>query len=265
MARRIAQKPYHHGSLREALLRAVEELIAEKGIEGLSLRECARRAGASWSAPAHHFGDKTGMLTAFAAAGFRRLKEHMEERRDASSDLDTASVVSPPIGGVCFSLPSSSRRGAARGELRSAIGQANACPTSDEALTQQLSASYFEGRAVAVGEGYLEFALRNPGHFRIMFRAELLNKDDEEYRAASQAAFQVLEDAIREGDAATGDVDETTLHERCLLAWSVVHGFATLCLEGAIELPGRSAKLRLQAGLDLGGKIARLLGPSLFR
>lgn len=208
MAKRTAQKPYHHGSLRPALLRAVEELIAEKGIEALSLRECARRAGASWSAPAHHFGDKTGMLTAFAAAGFTRLKEHMEDRREASPDL--------------------------------------------------------AGRAVAVGEGYLEFALRNPGHFRIMFRAELLNKDDEEYRMASRAAFQVLEDAIREGDAATGSADETSLHERCLLAWSVVHGFATLCLEGAIEPPGRSAKVRLQAGVELGGKIVRLLGPSIF-
>jgi AcrR family transcriptional regulator len=246
MAGRIAQKPYHHGSLRQALLRAVEELIAERGIEGLSLRECARRAGASWSAPAHHFGDKTGMLTAFAAAGFTRLKEHMEERRHASPDLYSTS-----IGGACSSLPSSTCRGAA-------------CQTRDEASTRQFLASSLAGRAVAVGEGYLEFALRNPGHFRIMFRAELLNKDDEEYRAASQAAFQVLQDAIREGGSATGGVDETNFQERCLLAWSVVHGFATLCLEGAIEPAGRSAKIRLQAGVELGGKIVRLLGPSLF-
>jgi hypothetical protein len=49
--------------------------------------------------------------------------------------------VPPPIGGVCFSLPSPSCRGAARGELRSGGGQAKACPASDEALTQQHSAS----------------------------------------------------------------------------------------------------------------------------
>jgi len=35
MAKSVAKKPYHHGSLRPALLRAVAELIAEKGIEGL--------------------------------------------------------------------------------------------------------------------------------------------------------------------------------------------------------------------------------------
>jgi AcrR family transcriptional regulator len=208
MAKPVAEKPYHHGSLRPALLRAVAELIVEKGIEGLSLRECARRAGASWSAPAHHFGDKTGMLTAFAVAGFTQLKAHMEERRDASLDEPA--------------------------------------------------------RALAVGEGYLEFALRNPGHFRVMFRAELLNKDDPEYRVASRAAFQVLEDAIGKCEASTGSVDEATLHERCLLAWSAVHGFATLCLEGAIDLPGRGAKARLRAGLELGVGLLRLLGPSLF-
>jgi AcrR family transcriptional regulator len=208
MAKSVTEKPYHHGSLRPALLRAVADLIAEKGIEELSLRECARRAGASWSAPAHHFGDKTGMLTAFAAAGFTQLKAHMEARRDAS--LDDAA------------------------------------------------------RALAVGEGYLEFALRNAGHFRVMFRAELLNKDDPEYRMASRAAFQVLEDAIREGEASTGRVDGTTLHERCLLAWSAVHGFATLCLEGAIDIPGRGTKARLRAGMELGGSLLRLLGPSLF-
>jgi AcrR family transcriptional regulator len=207
MAKSIAEKPYHHGSLRPALLRAVAELIVEKGIEGLSLRECARRAGASWSAPAHHFGDKTGMLTAFAVAGFAQLKAHMEARRDAS--LEAA-------------------------------------------------------RVLAVGEGYLEFALRNPGHYRVMFRAELLNKDDPEYRAASRAAFQVLEDAIRECEASTGSVDETTLHERCLLAWCAVHGFATLCLEGATDMPGRGPKARLRAALELGGGLLRLLGPSLF-
>jgi hypothetical protein len=44
----------------------------------------------------------------------------------------------------------------------------------------------------------------------------------------------------------------------------VVHGFATLCLEGAIEMPGRSAKMRSRAGVELGAKILRLLGPSLF-
>lgn len=61
---------YHHGDLRTALLDAVGKIIDEKGIGAVSLREAARRAGVSHSAPAHHFGDKLGLLTAFAARGF---------------------------------------------------------------------------------------------------------------------------------------------------------------------------------------------------
>jgi len=66
---------YHHGDLANALLEAVEDIIAEKGVAGVTLREAARRAGVSHSAPAHHFGDKQGMLAAFAHQGFLMLGE----------------------------------------------------------------------------------------------------------------------------------------------------------------------------------------------
>lgn len=67
--------PYHHGDLPEALLSAVAEIIDEGGsAANLSLREAARRAGVSHSAPAHHFGDKDGLLAAFCAQGFEILE-----------------------------------------------------------------------------------------------------------------------------------------------------------------------------------------------
>ena len=61
MARRPKEAPapretYHHGDLRAALIDAAEALLAERGIEGFSLREVARRSGVSPAAPAHHFG-----------------------------------------------------------------------------------------------------------------------------------------------------------------------------------------------------------------
>ena len=68
-----APNRYHHGDLRRALLAAVDEIVQELGVEGLSLRECARRAGVSHGAPAHHFGDKRGMLTEYATDGFEKL------------------------------------------------------------------------------------------------------------------------------------------------------------------------------------------------
>ena len=69
---------YHHGSLPEALLLAVDEIVTAEGLENVSLREAARRAGVSHSAPAHHFGDKDGLLAAYAEQGFSMLAESME-------------------------------------------------------------------------------------------------------------------------------------------------------------------------------------------
>jgi len=69
-----ARKPsYHHGDLRRALLDAAEAELDEKGVEGFTLRGCAKRAGVSHAAPTHHFGDVTGLLTALAAEGFQRF------------------------------------------------------------------------------------------------------------------------------------------------------------------------------------------------
>ncbi|MGI9595306.1 MAG: TetR/AcrR family transcriptional regulator [Acidimicrobiales bacterium] len=75
---------YHHGNLRQALLDAVGEIVAEKGTGGVSLREAARRAGVSHGAPAHHFGDKLGLLTAFSARGFELFGTKMRAAADGA-------------------------------------------------------------------------------------------------------------------------------------------------------------------------------------
>lgn len=80
---------YHHGDLAHALLDAVEEIILERGIDNVSLREAARRAGVSHSAPAHHFGDKSGMLAAFAANGFELFGRHLAAAARSSADRST--------------------------------------------------------------------------------------------------------------------------------------------------------------------------------
>lgn len=64
---------YHHGDLRRVLLTAAVVAIEESGPAALSLRDLARRAGVSHAAPAHHFGDKPGLLTALAVEGFDLL------------------------------------------------------------------------------------------------------------------------------------------------------------------------------------------------
>src|SRR5215831_16366625 len=73
--RRVAgpAAPYHHGSLREAMLRAAERILERDGIAGLALRAAAREAGVSHAAPKNHFGDLRGLLSELAAEGFARF------------------------------------------------------------------------------------------------------------------------------------------------------------------------------------------------
>ncbi|MFC8800985.1 TetR/AcrR family transcriptional regulator [Promicromonospora sp. NPDC057138] len=73
---------YHHGDLRRAMTAAAATAVAERGPTGLSLRELARLAGVSHAAPAHHFGDKAGVLTAVAAEGFTLLASALAEAGD---------------------------------------------------------------------------------------------------------------------------------------------------------------------------------------
>lgn len=77
---------YHHGNLRRALLDATARAVADVGPTACSVRDIARRAGVSHAAPVHHFGDRAGLLTAFATEGFGLLAQALDEAA-ASGDL----------------------------------------------------------------------------------------------------------------------------------------------------------------------------------
>jgi AcrR family transcriptional regulator len=170
---KTAPRRYHHGALRPALLAAALSVIAERGVDGFSLRETARRAGVSPAAPTHHFGDARGLLTALAAEAFRRFGDALE-RAD---------------------------RGGSRIE-----------------------------RLRAQGLAYVRFALDERARFELMWRYALLDRDDPEYRAASSRAYAILDRAARGGPAAPGEPAEIPA---AIAAWSIVHGFARLVLDGA--------------------------------
>jgi AcrR family transcriptional regulator len=78
---------YHHGDLRRALIDAAVEAVGEAGPSALSLRAVAKRAGVSHAAPAHHFGDKAGLLTAVAAEGFDRFADTLEAAWSDTGDF----------------------------------------------------------------------------------------------------------------------------------------------------------------------------------
>jgi AcrR family transcriptional regulator len=170
---KTAQRRYHHGALRPALLAAAEAVIAERGVDGFSLRETARRAGVSPAAPAHHFGDARGLLTALAAEAFRQFGDALEAADGAGSRID---------------------------------------------------------RLRAQGLAYVRFALDERAKFDLMWRYLLLDRDDPEYRAASSRAYSILDRAARGRPAGPGEQAEIPA---AIAAWSIVHGFARLALDGA--------------------------------
>ncbi len=69
----MTERPYHHGNLRGALLAEAERALREDGLDGLSLRELARRIGVSHGAPRRHFADRQALFDALAESGFTRL------------------------------------------------------------------------------------------------------------------------------------------------------------------------------------------------
>lgn len=99
-----AARPYHHGDLRAALLAAAEQELAERGMESFSLRQVAKRAGVSHAAPAHHFGDAQGLLTALAAEGFRQFLAAQAAREAVAPPDPDEQLVAAGLGYVDFAM-----------------------------------------------------------------------------------------------------------------------------------------------------------------
>jgi AcrR family transcriptional regulator len=95
---------YHHGDLRRALIDAALELIVERGVDGLTLREAARRAGVTHSAPYRHFADKSVLVAAVRREGFELLHRHMLEAREALAGDPVAQVKASGVAYVRFAI-----------------------------------------------------------------------------------------------------------------------------------------------------------------
>lgn len=86
MSESPSKKKHHHGNLKEALVHAGIELLEEGGIDGLTLRKCAARAGVSHAAPAHHFDGLQGLKVAIAQEGFRIFSRYLDAQIAKSED-----------------------------------------------------------------------------------------------------------------------------------------------------------------------------------
>jgi AcrR family transcriptional regulator len=182
-ARKPKRAAYHHGDLRQQLLTVAEQIILERGVDGFTLREAARRAGVSPAAPAHHFKDARGLLTEVALLGFKEFGDVLEAADEA--------------GG------------------------------SDPARR-------LHEQAIA----YVNFALRHPARFQLMFRDDKHDNTNAEFKSVAARSYRILEGAIR---AATNVPPDRELSPRSygllLAVWSMVHGFSHLALGRGLRGP----------------------------
>src|ERR1700709_431225 len=79
---RRAERGYHHGNLKEALLEAALGLIAEKGAAGFTFADAARMAGVSPAAPYRHFRDRDELLSSIALRGFEQFEALLTQAWD---------------------------------------------------------------------------------------------------------------------------------------------------------------------------------------
>ena len=143
---------YHHGDLRAAVLSAAWKMVEKEGIEGLSVREAARRAGVSHNAPYRHFASREALVAALVAEGFDQLKMAMENR--AGRALGEAYVGFALAQPQRFRLMFSSGR--VDDELKARFSNAFAHLGIDSAASGAAAWSLVHGLALLILEGHLE-------------------------------------------------------------------------------------------------------------
>jgi AcrR family transcriptional regulator len=211
MAKASEDTPYHHGDLRDALLKAAERVLERDGLAGLTLRAVAREAGVSHAAPTHHFGDLTGLLSELAAIGFRQFNAAM-----------------------------------------AAAGNSEAHPLM---------------KGMASAKAYVAYAQAHPGMYGVMFRSARLDYSRPSLHEASDAAFAGLTGGIAASRQEQISKESLSLDQAAAIAraWSLVHGFTMLLLDGRLadilrRLPaGTTAEMLLDAMLR--STVSRPPGP----
>lgn len=142
-----SDKPYHHGDLRAALLAAAEAELAERGVEGFSLRQVAKRAGVSHAAPAHHFRDAQGLLTALATEGFRQFLSAQHAREAQAAPDPRAQLMAAGLGYVDFAQARPALFGLIFGSAKPDHGDADLASAARAAFT------HLQMQVAALGKG----------------------------------------------------------------------------------------------------------------
>src|SRR5512132_4225914 len=147
---------YHHGDLRRSLLQAGRQILADQGVDALTLREVARRAQVSQAAPYHHFNGKAELVSAIAQHGFEDFAAALRAGAAATGGGALQRLTGMGLAYVQFAVANPNLfRLLFRPELRRPTSQGPAA----EAMTQAGSAAYqvfLDAVTAAVEEGSVQ-------------------------------------------------------------------------------------------------------------
>lgn len=103
-----------------------------------------------------------------------------------------------------------------------------------DGLAASIAATWAEtGSFLEVGVAYVRYAVTHPGHFAVMFRPDLVDPEDAELVRASSASAAMLYGPV--GSVAAVDGDDAARRIAGTAAWALVHGIATLWLQGSLR------------------------------
>jgi AcrR family transcriptional regulator len=169
---------YHHGDLRAALLEVAAEMIAEGGVESVTMRTLSQRIGVFRTAPYRHFANKAALLAGVAEEGFKRLQQCLEAVRLNEEDILV--------------------------------------------------------RFREMGGAYVQFAVENPSHYRLMFSRETSNFEAyPDLETAAKMVFDTLMTTIEQGQGAN-KIKSGDSRALAYAAWATVHGLSWLWIGGQI-------------------------------
>lgn len=181
---------YHHGNLKNTIIKTCHKLLQKKGATDFSLREVANLSGVSHAALYRHFQDKEEVLEILSSIGFDKL-----------------------------------------GSLQKKVPQNKTNP--DE---------YF----VKLGLVYIQFAIKNPNYYRLMFQTKRSN-ESLILKRSKLKSYAIL---VRGCRFYLKTKRKKENHRSfALMAWSLVHGYSNLCLE--TEFPDTESKTLKKSKLEM--------------
>ncbi|TGK77552.1 TetR/AcrR family transcriptional regulator [Leptospira noumeaensis] len=192
----MKRSSYHHGDLKNSIIRSCHKLLQKKGASDFSLREVATLSGVSHAAVYRHFQDKEEVLEILASIGFDRLRSLQRKVPQNTKDPD----------------------------------------------------GYF----VKLGLVYVQFAIKNPNYYKLMFQTKR-EKESKELKQSKLRSYAVLVHGCRFYLKAKKRKENH--RSFALMSWSLVHGFSNLSLE--TNFPLSEGKRLNQSQIELAETMLR--------